>query len=81
VVVDCIPSFVRPSAIQDESQFTVVPYVVHHGKRFPVEVWLDVREADLANVATRMTGIPSRGVAGYTLAVGEAVMLTDPFES
>jgi hypothetical protein len=37
-IVHCIPSFVPETGHLEESKYTVVAYLSHHGKRYPIEV-------------------------------------------
>jgi hypothetical protein len=58
-IVDCIPSFSGQPAVLDESKFTAVSYLVHQGRRLPLEVWPDIAESDLAKVAAKILSTPS----------------------
>jgi hypothetical protein len=47
-----VQAFVAPNAAPDESQFTVVLYLRHRGKRYPIEVLPHILETDLGNAAS-----------------------------
>jgi hypothetical protein len=55
-VGNCIPSLVAESVVLDQSMFTAVPCLVHHGKKYRIEVFPDIPPIKLANVATNVMG-------------------------
>jgi hypothetical protein len=59
-IVHCIPSFVPETWHPDKFKYTVVPYLLHHEKRYPIEIWLNISPEDLANGASNITRGPCR---------------------
>jgi hypothetical protein len=57
-IVDCIPSFVRETGHPREEEHTLIRYLVHHEKKYPIEVWPEISRNDLIAAASNIMNGP-----------------------
>jgi hypothetical protein len=58
IVVDCIPSFVGENSAMDVTAHTIVPYLVHRWRKYPIEIWPNTTMKGLMQIAENVMGIP-----------------------
>jgi hypothetical protein len=59
-IVNCIPSFVPETDHPQEGEMTAIPCLVHHERKFPIEVWPNTTRNDFIIAASNTMNGPCR---------------------
>jgi hypothetical protein len=76
-IVHCIPSFVPETNHPKEEEMTVIPHLVHHEHKYPIQIWPDITRNGLIIAASNIMNGPCHvhDSATYSVKTNDEILI------